>query len=467
MNDHPTTDTPALPHTASTLKGLIIRLHGYIGLLIGPFILFAALTGTLYALTPALEQAIYHQALTTAPAASAEDATPAPLERQISAAQAYLADDRAPHAVRPAPEPGTTTRVMFTDPSLAGGEHRAIFIDPESLAVRGDLTVYGTSGVLPLRRFIDGLHRNLMQGDIGRLYSELAASWLWLAALGGLAIWAFSPSPRVDSHKQTRTAKRLRTRRRHGLLGLVLLVGLLALSATGLTWSQWAGGNVFTLLKAGGWGTPRVSLDLGTPPTATDAHAEHQASHAQPARLTAGDIDRVLAVARAAGLDAGRIELRLPGPDQAWKVREIDRGWPSQVDEVAIHPQRLEVLDRVRFEDYSLPAKLTRWGIDAHMGVLFGLPNQLMLAGLGLGILVMVSWGYAMWWRRRNPDAGQALWPLLRRLPPATLIALGVIAAGLGVAMPVLGVSLLALLAIDGLRRDRRAAVREAASGSR
>ncbi|MGB8712562.1 MAG: PepSY-associated TM helix domain-containing protein [Onishia taeanensis] len=462
MTEHAT----ASPHTASTLKALIIRLHGYIGLMVGPFILFAALTGTLYALTPALEKAIYHEALTTDPTESTADVAPAPLAEQIAAAQAYLGDDRAPSAIRPAPEPGTTTRVMFNDPSLEGGEHRAIFIDPTSLAVRGDLTVYGTSGVLPLRRFIDQLHRNLMQGDIGRLYSELAASWLWLAALGGLAIWAFSPSPRVDAGKQTRTAKRLRTRRRHSLLGLVLLIGLLALSATGMTWSKWAGANFFTLLKAGGWGTPRVSLDLGAP-SATNAHADHQAAHTQTALFDAGDADRVLAAARHAGLDAGKIELRVPGPGQAWKVREIDRSWPSQVDEVAVNPHTFAVIDQVRFVDYPLPAKLTRWGIDAHMGVLFGLPNQLLLAALGVGIIVMVCWGYVMWWRRRQPNAGQALWPLLRRLPPATLITLGVIALGLGVAMPVMGVSLLVLLAIDGLRGDKRAAASEAASGSR
>ena len=46
------------------------------------------------------------------------------------------------------------------------------------------------------------------------------------------------------------------------LLGLVLLIGLLALSATGMTWSKWAGANFFTLLKAGGWGTPRAPLAL-------------------------------------------------------------------------------------------------------------------------------------------------------------------------------------------------------------
>ncbi len=47
------------------------------------------------------------------------------------------------------------------------------------------MTVYGTSGVLPLRTWLDQFHRSLLLGDVGRNYSELAASWLWIAALGG------------------------------------------------------------------------------------------------------------------------------------------------------------------------------------------------------------------------------------------------------------------------------------------
>lgn len=52
------------------------------------------------------------------------------------------------------------------------------------------MTVCGTSGSLPLRTAIDQLHRSLLLGDPGRLYSELAASWLWVAAITGLGLWA-------------------------------------------------------------------------------------------------------------------------------------------------------------------------------------------------------------------------------------------------------------------------------------
>lgn len=430
------------------LKALITRLHLYIGLLVGPFILIAALTGTLYALTPALERAIFHDALTTREAHSASHYQP--LAAQIAAAQSFLATDAMPSAVRPAPEPGATTRVMFNAPGLGGSEHRAIFIDPATLEVRDDLTVYGTSGVLPLRRIIDQLHRSLMQGDIGRLYSELAASWLWIAALGGLAIWWFSPGGKVSRDKRTPNARRLRTRRRHSLLGVTLLIGLLALSATGMTWSKWAGGNFFAILKANGWGTPRVSLELNHHNAA--AHAHHAVGSAADSSIALNAFDRVLREARTAGLDANAIELQTPGSGKAWKVREIDRSWPSQVDEVAIHPKTFAVTDQVRFEQYPLAAKLTRWGIDGHMGLLFGLPNQLLLAALGIGIITMAVWGYSMWWRRRTTSSPPTLWQAIIAVPAPALAVVALVSLALGYMMPVMGVSLILLLVIDGIR---------------
>lgn len=44
---------------------LLRRLHFYVGLFVGPFIFFAALTGTLYVATPQLENTLYRHALHT------------------------------------------------------------------------------------------------------------------------------------------------------------------------------------------------------------------------------------------------------------------------------------------------------------------------------------------------------------------------------------------------------------------
>jgi uncharacterized iron-regulated membrane protein len=33
------------------------------------------------------------------------------------------------------------------------------------------------------------------------------------------------------------------------------------------------------------------------------------------------------------------------------------------------------------------------------MGSLFGLPNQILLAAVGTGLVLMIVWGYRMWWQ--------------------------------------------------------------------
>lgn len=488
----PQATSPARTHAPqAALVALLKRLHFAIGLFVGPFIFVAALTGALYVLTPQLENALYAEQLFTPATGPLQ-----PLSRQVATAQAEAGPDARIMAVRPAPTPGETTRVMFAAPGLGPSESRALFIDPHTLAVRGDLTVYGTSGVLPFRTTLDYLHRNLLLGEPGRIYSELAASWMWVAALGGIALWLVQRPPRVTRHATEAARQRQRTRRRHVITGWCLSLGLLFLSVTGLTWSNWAGGNIDRMRSALDWMTPAVTTDLhGGRPAVVDPHAEHHgnmagmampdphAAHhgnmagmampdphaehhghmagmAMPAPQAAATFDRVLASARQAGLAAERLEIRPAKADgQAWTVSEIDRRWPTQVDAVAVDPAQGRVVDQVRFADFPLAAKLTRWGVDAHMGVLFGLPNQLLLAAFGLGLCTLIVLGYRLWWLRRPAAPAQhpaqtlcAAWAALTL--PLRLVVL-LLAIALGAALPVMGASLLLFVAIDLLRWRR------------
>lgn len=422
--------------SARWLYPLILRLHFYIGLLVGPFLLIAAFSGAMYALSPQLEGYLYRSVLYT------DSRGPElPLQTQVRAAQAALTTNARLAAVRPAPEPGMTTRVMFAEPHHRPSEHRAIFIDPVTGQVTGDLTVYGTSGVLPLRIWIDYLHRNLHLGEWGRLYSELAASWLWVTALGGVILFL-------------KRRKWVQRGRWHGLTGIVLLLGLLFFSATGLTWSRWAGDNIAILRASLNWGTP--SLDQQAP-AVTEHHSHHQAPASLPNTLLDTErFDAVLAQARQAGIDSAFVEIRPPQTlGRAWTVTEIDRRWPTQVDGVALHPNSLEVIDRVNFVDFPIAAKLTRWGIDSHMGILFGLPNQLLVAGCALGLCGLIISGYWMWWKRRLQRVAtgaytpRLLWDELKRTPWPARLSLALMALALGWALPVFGVSLLLFLLVD------------------
>lgn len=449
------------------MLNLVRRLHFYLGLFVAPFIFVAALTGTLYVLTPQIENVLYKAALFTQPQGSAQ-----PLSAQINAARRYAGEQANIYAVRPAPGPADTTRVQFAAADLGPSESRSVFIDPYTLQVKGDMTVYGTSGVLPLRMWLDQLHRGLLLGDGGRLYSELAASWLWVVALGGVVLWWSSRPRRRVKKVQGRAAL---TRHWHATLGLLLLAGLLFFSATGLTWSQWAGGNIDAMRSSFGWLTPQVNtrLDGAALAVAADPHAEHHAAMTMPmdgmdmttpapvalkaANVADGDWDRVLAAARAAGISASKVELRQPkGAGKAWTVSEVDRSWPSRVDAVSVNPQSFDIVDHVRFADFPLVAKLTRWGVDAHMGVLFGLPNQLILAAFGVGLCGMIVLGYRLWWLRRPARAetspAQTLTANWLALTLSGRVVSLLLAVALGYCLPVMGASLLLFLLVDILR---------------
>jgi uncharacterized iron-regulated membrane protein len=449
MTDHLHAQAPHGADRAASgaeFKAFITRLHFYIGLCVGPFLLVAALTGTLYALTPQIEESIYALTLRTDSRGPVQ-----PLAAQADAARAVAGRTATLFAVRPATAEGRTTRVMFSGPDLGASESRAIFVDPVTLRITGDWTVYGTSGTLPLRTTLDRLHRDLLLGEFGRVYSELAASWLWAVTLGGVVLWYWRRESRVRPGLST-------TRRLHGLIGLWLSLGLLFLSATGLTWSRWAGDNIDAVRTAFSLVTPSVQVQLGDAPAQAMAgeHAHHDAMEGAPAVAPAADpallLDPVLASARAAGIDAASLEIRpARKADQAWVVREIDRGWPTQVDTVAVDPRSLKVTSEARFARFPLVAKLIQWGIAAHMGILFGLANQILVAALGIFLMVTTVLGYAIWWRRR-PAPGtlpRTLTQSWSRLPAPGKAATLVLALAFGWALPVLGGSLLLFVAID------------------
>lgn len=264
----------------------------------------------------------------------------------------------------------------------------------------------------------------------------------------------------------------------HTSIGVWVAVGALFLAATGITWSTYGGANVSQARTALNWGTPSVNtvLDADAGASAGDDHAGRaghagHAGHDGPAATPTGEanpatFDAVLAIAQRVNVDTGLVQITPPAEaGTAWTVREIQRGYPTQVDSVAIDGTTMEVVDRVDFADYSLAAKLATWGIAIHMGTMFGLLNQVVMFTLALGIAALVVLGYAMWWKRR-PTRSDALVGrppargALRGAPWWGIGAVGLAALAIGVWLPLIGVTLAAFVVIDvaiGAVRARRA----------
>ncbi|MQS06632.1 PepSY-associated TM helix domain-containing protein, partial [Streptomyces alkaliphilus] len=451
----------------SDLRPLLLRMHFYAGLLVAPFLLVAAVTGLLYAGSLPAERLVYAEELRTTPAD-----TRVPLEEQVDAALAAHPEGTV-SAVRVGENPGDTTRVLLTGtPGLTEGRTLAVFVDPHTAEVRGALEQYGTSGALPLRTWVSGLHGNLHLGDPGRLYAELAASWLIVLTVGGLIMWLARkggrrPGARGVLVPERRARGRRRTLSLHAAVGVWASLGLLILAVTGLTWSTYAGGHISDLRTALNQTTPSVSAALPNPGAEGDhdGHGDHgdhgDHGHGAPAAVGGSGWpappgigpDGALAAAGAAGLD-GPLEIVPPAdPESTWVVKEMDRQWPIRLDAVAVHPHTGDLTDRLDFADQPPLAKLTRWGIDIHSGFLFGLANQIVLMALAGALVMLIVWGYRMWWLRGRASAfgrpiPRGAW---RRARPWQLIVAGLVLAALGWYVPLIGVPLVAFLVIDAV----------------
>ncbi|MFE7447250.1 PepSY-associated TM helix domain-containing protein [Streptomyces chartreusis] len=432
-------DAPASsPRRWAPLRPLILRLHFYAGILVAPFLLVAATTGFLYAGAFQAEKLVYSHEMTV-PVGDKK----LPISEQVAAARKAHPEGTI-SAVRPSPADDESTRVMLSGVEGIDADHAlAVFVDPYTAEVGGALEQYGSTGALPLRTWIDEFHRDLHLGETGRLYSELAASWLWVIAAGGLVLWF---SRRRALRKVRGTSGRRRTLGLHGTVGVWAALGFLFLSATGLTWSTYAGANIDEL---------RTSLRQATPSISASAGGEHGGHGGAAGAGGSGDhgvgLDKVLAAARAEGL-GDPVEIVPPADaSSAYVVKQVQRSWPTKGDTVAIDPATGEVTDVLRFADYPVLAKLTRWGIDLHTGVLFGLVNQILLMALTLALILLIVWGYRMWWQRGRDSAfgrpiPRGAW---QQVPPQILVPLVAVVAVIGYFVPLLGISLAAFIAVD------------------
>jgi uncharacterized iron-regulated membrane protein len=437
------------PHS---FRPLILRLHFYAGVFVAPFILIAAVTGGLYAAAPTIEKFVYSDILTVD-----DGGTALSLTKQAALAQAAFPNLQIA-GMRPAETATDSTRVYFADPSAGTEKQRAVFVDPYTGDILGNEAVW--FGYLPLSTWLDGFHRHLQLGEPGRIYSELAASWLWVVALGGLYLW-WAKSRRDKLRPSERApSKRSRSLKWHSSIGLWILLGLVFLSATGITWSTYAGANVKEVRSAMSWERPQLDTTLG------GEHAGHGAEHSTVTPTAPVDYDQVVATADRAGVQLP-FEITLPTePGQGIGVAEIDKSFRSTTDSVALSPATLAVTSKIDYaRDYSFVAKLADWGIRLHMGFMFGLLNQLLLLAISIGVAIVIVRGYLMWWQRRPTRGSQ--WAVgrapqrggLRQISPVAAVLTVGMTVAVGWFLPLLGWSLLAFVVVDvaiaGVQRAR------------
>jgi uncharacterized iron-regulated membrane protein len=443
---------------AAAAHRFVWRVHFWAGLVISPLLLFAALTGMLYVFTPQIEARL-HASLDRVALPSGVDATSRdavlqarlPLDSQLRAAMA-VEPDLPVRSITPAFEPDATTRVVVSATRKKGAaEHHSaeprvkqVYVNPFTGAIAGVIVEQDR-----FREWAKDLHSSALQGDGWRWLIELAASWTLVMLATGLYLWwpqpvraggrgwgAFVPRKQKEASSQSR----LVWRDWHAVVAIVFAALTLIILATGLTWSKYAGQNFRNALNATGQSSPK-------PPTTL---AAERAFADQPS-LTAAAVQAI------AEREVPRMALVLSPPDPnkpdaAWRVSTADPAAGSARAQLIINQYTGEVLWRSGWSEMPLLSKATVVGIPFHRGE-FGWWNQLLLVLVAATLIFSIVSGAVMWWKRRpvgRVAAPPLTWAHIKEARVAVVLALAV-GALLGWALPVLGISLAAMVFAEAL----------------
>ncbi|RYP82852.1 PepSY domain-containing protein [Nocardioides guangzhouensis] len=426
------------------------RWHFYASFLVVPVLLVLATTGLIYLFRFQIEP-LLHPDLMNADQPSAASI------RQPYAAQLAAVERAHPGAeVLSMAEPREEGRPTVFSVVTAAGEARDVYVNPYGAKVLGDLDLDATLSGTAVR-----LHAELMSGTLGDRVMELGACWAIVMALTGYYLLVKGRRARRRSR-----APGARLRSRHAAVGSVVGIGLLMLLVSGLPWTGVFGERAQEI--ASGRGSSLWSTDPGAasdPHSTLDESLPHSHAHEVPwaqggsevpssdgdgHERSVANLDTAVQVADGEGLRHPMTVALPAGDDGVFSV--IGYAFDAPSDERTVHVDRYggEVVSAYGFDDYPTLAKVVSQGIGLHEGRSLGHWSFWGSALMCVLVIVSCVTGPLMWWRRRPRGTGSLGAPRGRMpLRSSPLLALGI--AALGVLLPLFGLSLLVVLALDQL----------------
>ncbi len=281
-------------------------------------------------------------------------------------------------------------------------------------------------------RMLRKFHGELLLGDVGTKFVEIAAHWAIVMFVTGIFLWWPRGQRTLAKAVQLPKGKgRSWWRETHLFTGFLATILIVPLLVTGLPWTDVWGGDLSYVQKQ--TGTKSQSLRFGGKAPNSSANEGETIPYAQ-----------VFAAAKAEGLVAP-YEMRPPKNEKkAIWIRSAHSNRNNQ-NELIVDQYSGAVLKRVDFSDNPTVAKAVSYGISFHQGELYGWLNlaQNTIAAV-LGVVLSVS-GFVAWWMRR--PKGSLGVPAAPDAALSTGMILLVIA--LSVFLPLMGATLALALLLD------------------
>lgn len=447
------TPETAAPKASQKFYAAAWRWHFYAGLYVAPFLIMLAATGLI------MMYLTYFNGRDGEHIKITPTGTVQPISEQASAALSAFDDGKLVEWIGAPSETGVSVfRINSND------TNHMIAVNPYTAEVQDQW----------IRRdgwydFVNDIHGTLLIGTTGDRLIEIAAGLGIILAVTGLYLWW----PRNGNGLRSMLIPNLAARGRsfwkslHGVVGFYGSLYLIVFMLTGMAW-------------AGIWGEKFVQAWSTFPaekwdnvPLSDDIHAtmNHGATKDVPWGLeqslmpksgsnegiiglpkdVPATVDSIETLGHTLGF-GDRFHINYPSRDAGvWTLSQDsmsnDSSDPTADRTVHVDQYTGKILADVGFADYSMAAKSMAVGIAFHEGDM-GLWNLILNTAFCLGMIFLSASGIIMWWIRRPTKSSRLAAP---PLPADMPLWKGAVFIGLFLSLlfPLVGLTLLALLALD------------------
>jgi uncharacterized iron-regulated membrane protein len=429
----------------SSLYRTVWRWHFYAGIIVAPFLIILAVTGSIYLFKPQIEQVLYQDLYEVTPLGEK-----IPASQQIEEVK-RLYPDAVITKYRPGENETRSSEVSLT----LQEESLTVFIDPYTGTSRGELNDNDR-----IMDKIEEIHGELMIGTLGDRIVELAACWTIVLLVTGLYLWFPRKKPNMAGVLFLRwnKGKSILARDLHVVPAFWITAGMIFLVMTGLPWSGFWGNNFQTIVTNTGAGYP-PSVWVGNAPVSTVTKEIAEVPWAAekldvPASEIQGfiplSVDDVVQIAKREGVHPSYTVFI---PREPTGVYTLSAFTPKAEDEITMHIDQYTgaVLTDYRFDHYGFMGQVIALGITLHKGTQFGLINQLVSLFICLGMILVALSGFYLWIKRKPKKSMGA--PKSTSIKNMKLFL--VVLVGLGILFPLVGLSLIIIFLMDMLLIQR------------
>lgn len=425
-----------------SLYRAIWRWHFFAGLLVIPFMLNLAVTGSLYLFKDEINDTFFGYRYLVQP-----EGQPLAPQQVVEAAAAAIPGS-APTSYK---DPATPDRSAIVTVS-SGGTSTLVFVNPYDGKVLD--TVRSDN---EFNTVVKHIHSLVLFGSWTNRLIEITGGFAMVLVVTGIYLWW--PRRQTGGVMSVRgtPSRRVFWRDLHAVTGAFAGVLIFFLALTGMPWSGYWGSIANSWVNSHGLGYPaqlwddvpksqKVSQDILPKVGWTIEKAPVPLSDiaAAQAKQPVG-LDVAVATAKAAGITPG-FDVALPSDATGVYSAAI---YPDNIaGERMIHIDQYSgqpIVD-LSYEQYPVFGKTIEWGISVHQGQEYGRINQFLMLLTCLTIIFSCMTAIVMWWKRR-PVGRIGVPPM----PPrrSVYVGLWIIAILFGIAFPLTGLAILAMVMFD------------------